>query len=235
MITGLFMGWTDPVSKAWYPIQKMSKNADGYHTCYVNGVFDAIDASPNMQLLFKKGLIKPNGVKISKEIPAIFAQRMPIARPEDAVKELQLLDLPKHPVDPIAYVSRSGGYSVTDGYDLFPEVTGDTNGNCHFYFLSRNLPNLGASIHEYIDNLSVGTTLEFDRTGYLIHHSNVLGKLPGYLVDIVGHNHSVQVEVTKINSQVGWHYYHLLCHATVKLKPFTEVKYQQVLANVLAA
>jgi hypothetical protein len=235
VISGLFMGWTDPISKAWYPIQKMSKNADGYRTSYVNGVFDAIDASPNMQLLFKKGLIKPNGVKISKEIPSVFAQRMPIARHEDAVKELQLLDLPKHPVDPIAYVSRSGGYSVTDGYDLFPEVTADANGDYHFYFLSRNLPDVGASIHEYIDNLSVGTILEFDRTGYLIHHSTVLGKLPGYLVDVVGCGRPIQIEVAKINSQIGWHYYHLLGHATVKFKPFTEAKYQQVLANVLAA
>lgn len=235
MISGLFMGWTDPISKAWYPIQKMSKNADGYHTCYVNGVFDAIDASPNMQLLFEKKLIKPFEVKITKEIPSVFAQRMPIARPDDAVKELQLLDLPKHPVDPIAYASRSGGYSVTDGYDLFPEVTADVNGNYHFYFLSRNLPDVGASIHEYIDNLSVGTILEFDRTGYLIHHNTVLGKLPGYLVDVVGHNRSIQVEVTKINSQIGWRYYHLLCHATVESKSFTETKYQQVLASVLSA
>jgi hypothetical protein len=235
MITGLFMGWTDSVSKAWYPIQKMSKNADGYRTCYVNGVFAAIDASPNMQLLFKKGLIKPLEVKITKEIPSVFAQRMPIARPEDAVKELEFLDLPTRPIDPIAYASRSGGYSITDGYDIFPEVTADANGNYHFYFLSGNLPDLGGSIHEYIDNLSVGTILEFDRAGYLIHRSTILGKLPGYLVDVVGCGRPIQIEVAKINSQIGWRYYHLLCHATVKSKSFTEAKYQQVLASVLSA
>ena len=178
MITGLFMGWTDPISKAWYPIQKMSKNADGYRTCYVNGVFDAIDASPNMQLLFEKKLIKPLEVKITKEIPSVFAQRMPIARPEDAVKELQLLGLPKHPVDPIAYVSRSGGYSLTDGYDIFPEVTADANGDYHFYFSPRNITKLGVSIHEYIDKLSIGTVLELDRMGYLYHGSTILGRLP---------------------------------------------------------
>jgi hypothetical protein len=235
MITGLFMGWTDSVSKAWYPIQKMSKNADGYRTCYVNGVFAAIDASPNMQLLFKKGLIKPLEVKITKEIPSVFAQRMPIARPEDAVKELEFLDLPTRPIDPIAYASRSGGYSITDGYDIFPEVTADANGNYHFYFSPRNITKLGVSIHEYIDKLSIGTILEFDRAGYLIHHSTVLGKLPGYLVDMVGCGRPIQIEVAKINSQIGWRYYHLLCHATVKSKSFTEAKYQQVLASVLSA
>jgi hypothetical protein len=139
-------------------------------------------------LLFEKGLIKPDEVRITQEIPSVFAQRMPIARPEDAVKELQFFDLPTRPVDPIAYVSRSGGYSVTDGYDLFPEVTADANGDYHFYFFSRNLPELGDSIHEYIDNLSAGTILEFDRTGYLAHHNTVFGSLlsPGLGVILLG-------------------------------------------------
>jgi polysaccharide pyruvyl transferase WcaK-like protein len=43
----------------------------------------------------------------------------------------------------------------------------------------------------------------------------------------------IQIEVAKINSQIGWRYHQLLCHATVKFKPFTKVKYQQVLASVL--
>jgi hypothetical protein len=235
MITGLFMGWTDPISKQWFPVKKMSKSITGYRTYYVNGVFNVIDASPNMRLLFEKGLIKPAEVKTTQEIPSIFAQRMPIARPEDAVKELKFFDLPIYPIDPITYVSRSGGYSVTDGYDLFPEITANANGDYHFYFLSRNLSDCGTSIHEYIDSLSVGTILEFDRTGYLAHRSTILGKLPGYLVDAIGYGHPIEIEVAKINSQVGWHYYHLLCHATLKSKPFMEAKYQQVLASVLSA
>ena len=229
MITGLFMGWTDPISKAWYPIQKMSKNADGYRTCYVNGVFDAIDASPNMQLLFKKGLIKPSEVKSTKEIPSVFAQRMPIARPEDSVKELQFLNLPKHPIDPIAYASRSGGYSITDGYDIFPEVTADANGDYHFYFSPRNITKLGVSIHEYIDKLSIGTILELDRMGYLYHGSTILGRLPGYLANMVEGGRPIEIEVAKINSQTSGHYcYHLLCHTMVKIKPFTESSYQSL-------
>jgi hypothetical protein len=234
MITGLFMGWTDSVSKAWYPIQKMSKHGDGYRTCYVNGVYAAIEASANMQLLFKKGLIKPLEVKITKEIPSVFAQRMPIARPEDAVKELEFLDLPTRPIDPIAYASRSGGYSITDGYDIFPEVTADANGNYHFYFSPRNITKLGVSIHEYIDKLSIGTILGFDRMGYLYHGSTLLGRLPGYLANMVEGGRPIEIEVAKINSQTSGHYcYHLLCHTMVKIKPFTESNYQ-VLESAVA-
>jgi hypothetical protein len=236
MITGLFMGWTDPVTKCWYPIQKMSSSATGYRTYYINGVFQAIEASPNMRLLFERGLIKPDEVKVSQKIPSVYAQRMPIIRPEDAVKELEFLALPTHPIDPIAYVSRSGGYSITDGYDLFPEVTVDAHGEYHFYFLSQNLAKeFGVSTHEYIDRLLVGTVLECNRMGYLIHHNTILGKLPGYLADLVGQDRQILIEVAKINSQIGWRYYHLLCHATVKFKPFTEAKYQQILVNVLSA
>ena len=233
MITALFMGWTDPITQSWFPIRKMSLTAAGYHTCYVNGVFQAIDVNPNMRLLFEKGLIKPDEVKISHKIPSLFAQRMPIARPEDAIKELEFFDL-KRPVDPIVFGARSGGYSITDGYDLFPEVTADPTGNYHFYFLARNLTKSETSIHKYIDILSVGMVLEFDWNGYLTHGNTVLGKLPGYLVDVVRCDLPIDVEVAKINSKVGWNYYHLLCHATVKLKPFTETKYQLALETVLA-
>ncbi len=57
--------------------------------------------------------------------------------------------------DPITYASRSGGYSNTDGYDLFPEVTTDVNGDYHFYFLPQHLVKLQASTHEYIDRLPI--------------------------------------------------------------------------------
>jgi hypothetical protein len=233
MITALFMGWTDPVSKQWFPIRKMSLTAAGYHTCYVNGVFQAIDVSPNLRLLFEKGLIKPDEVKISQDIPAIFAQRMPIARPEDAQEELEFFGLPKYPVNPIAYASRSGGYSNTDGYDLFPEVTADGDGDYHFYFLPQHLVKLQASTHEYIDRLSVGTVLDVDPAGYIAYENTILGKLPGYLADAIGHDRSIEIEVAKVNSQTSWRYYHLLCHATVKFKPFTESHYQ-ALQSVLA-
>ena len=233
MITALFMGWTDPITKQWFPIRKMSLTSAGYRTCYVSGVFQAIDVSPNMRLLFEKGLIKPDEVKVSQKIPSLFAQRLPIDRPEDAIKELEFFDL-KRPVDPIVFGARSGGYSITDGYDLFPEVTADSTGDYHFYFLAQNLTKHGTSIHKYIDSLSVSMVLEFDRHGYLTHDNTVLGQLPGYLVDAIGCDLPIEIEIAKINSKVGWNYYHLLCHATVKLKPFTEPKYQLALETVLA-
>jgi hypothetical protein len=60
-----------------------------------------------------------------------------------------------------------------------------------------------------------------------------LGKSPAYLADMAALDRPIQIKVAKINIQIGWRYYQLLCHATVKFKPFTNVKYQQVLASVL--
>jgi hypothetical protein len=234
---GLFMGWTDPITKCWYPIRKMSKSGHRYQTSYVNGVFDAIANSPNMRLLFERKIIVPNHVNLDREIPSIYARRMPIFRPEDVVRELEFIGL-SLPLDPIAYAARSGGYSIGDGYDLFPAVAADRDGNYHFYFLSQNLDRDGSVIHEYIDRyLSIGTSLQYNRSGYLYHRDRLLGKLPGYLIDLIGSSldpidrSPITIEVAKINSQVGWGYYHLLCHATVKFVPFTTVKYQQVAAS----
>ena len=36
MITGLFMGWTDPVSQQWFPIEKMTWSQCKYYTVYHN-------------------------------------------------------------------------------------------------------------------------------------------------------------------------------------------------------
>jgi polysaccharide pyruvyl transferase WcaK-like protein len=58
-----------------------------------------------------------------------------------------------------------------------------------------------------------------------------LGKSLAYLADMAALARHIQIEVA--NSQIGWRYHQLLCHATVKFKPFTKVKYQQVLASVL--
>ena len=226
MITALFMGWTDPVSKKWFPIRKLTWNSIEYQTSYVNGVFEAIETSQNMKLLFDKKLIKPDQIETSKKIPHIYAQRMPIIRPEDMLKEAEFFNLSKHSPDPITFTSRSGGYSVTDGYDIFPEVTPDQHRNYEFYFLPRNLARLETSIHQYIDTLSIDTVLEFDRNGYLDHKNNILGKLPGYLTDLISNDKIMEIKIAKINSQTSYRYNHLLCCATFKTQPFTESKYQ---------
>jgi hypothetical protein len=225
MITALFMGWTDHTTGNWFPIRKMS-TAKGYEMTYLNGVFSAIETAVNMRAIFEKGVLKPDEVRTSTQIPNIFAERLPIARPEDARAELELLDL-KSPFNPIDFGARCGGYSVTDNYDLFPEVTPDADGHYHFYFPARNLPKSEISAHDCIDRLSIGQNLEFDLNGSIVHGGDVLGRLPGYLIDLVRSNLPLEIEVAKINPQIGWRYYHLFCHVTVKAKPFAEAKYQQ--------
>jgi hypothetical protein len=108
----------------------------------------------------------------------------------------------------------------------FIQVAADTDGKYHFYFLPQHLVKLPASTHEYIDRLSIGTVLDIDSTGCIAYGNTILGKLPGYLADAIGYDRSIEIEVAKVNSQTSWYYYHLVCRATVQIKPFTESQYQ---------
>ena len=65
MITGLFMGWTDPVSGRWFPIQKMTWNEGKYYTVYLQGMRSAMEISAAHRTLVRAGLAKLDRVKIS--------------------------------------------------------------------------------------------------------------------------------------------------------------------------
>ena len=130
MITGLFMGWTDPVSQQWFPTKKMTWNEGKYYTVYLEGMKAAIVANPSKGTAVKVGLIKLEEVEITNEIEVSFRTRMPVNRPFTDTLRLERLGLDTDltQFDPWEYIGRSGGRSGADSSDLFPEVTPDELG-----------------------------------------------------------------------------------------------------------
>jgi hypothetical protein len=78
MITGLFMGWTDPVSKRWFPTKKMTWNQGKYYTVYLQGMRSAMEISEAHRTIVKAGLAKLDRVSVSSNIDVSFRTRMPV-------------------------------------------------------------------------------------------------------------------------------------------------------------
>jgi hypothetical protein len=228
MITGLYMGWTDPISGRWFPIKKMTWSDGKYYTVYLQGMRSAIATNPSKGTAIKAGLIDLDRVEITNEIEVSFRTRMPVNRPFSDTERLGRLglstDLTKF--DPFEYVSRSGGRSGADSSDIFPEIAPDRDGIYHYYFGIGAIENI--DISEYIHRVEVTDRL-IVKNGQVFHKGYLIGETPGYIKDLKQHHtKSVEITVIKINHDV-YKFGKLLCNAQInsrKYIPFTDFDYQ---------
>ncbi len=235
MITGLFMGWTDPVSKEWFPIKKMTWNDGKYYTVYLQGMRSAIAANPSKGTAVRAGLIQLDRVEITNEIEVTFRTRMPVNRPFSDIERLERLglstDLAKF--DPFEYVARSGGRSGGDSSDIFPEVIPDRSGKYHFYFGIGAIKNL--NISEYIHRIDVKDRLII-KNGKIEHKDYLIGEIPGYIKHVSNnHTESITLTVSKINHDV-YKFGKLLCHAEIDSQiyiPFSDFDYQPLVDTLV--
>jgi hypothetical protein len=236
MITGLFMGWTDPISKQWFPIKKMTWNDGKYYTVYLQGMRSAIAVNPSKGTAVRAGLIKLEDVNISNELEVSFRTRMPVNRPFTDVEELDRMGLSTDLIqfDPLEYTARSGGGVGGDTSDLFPEVTPDNHGTYHFHFGIGAIDEL--DITKYIRDLQLGSRLTI-KNGLIYHESSLLGQAPGYIADLAKHHpQAIDLVVDKINHDI-YKFGKLLCHVRVDslvVIPFSDRDYQP-LVDIFAA
>ena len=228
MITGLFMGWTDPVSKQWFPIKKMTWNEGKYYTVYLQGMRSAMEISEGHRTLVKAGLAKLEEVDISNQIEVSFRTRMPVNRPFTDTLRLERLGLDPDLTrfDPWEYIERSGGRSGADNCDLFPEVTPDRFGKYHFHFGIGAID--GVDIDQYIYQLQINNQLTIEN-GLIYHQGFLLGTAPGYISNLsIYHPQSIDLTVAKINHDI-YKFGKLLCHVEIDSKvniPFSDLQYQ---------
>jgi hypothetical protein len=233
MITGLYMGWTDPLSKKWFPIKKMTWDDNKYYTVYLQGMLSAIATNPSKGTAVKVGLIKLDRIETTEDIEVSFKTRMPVNRPFDDIERLDRLGLPTDltQFDPFEYIARSGGESGADTSDIFPEVTPDRNGIYHYYFRIGAIE--GLDISEYIRQLQIGNMLIIQE-GRIYHDGYLLGETPGYIKYLSErHGSSFNLTIAKINHDI-YQFGKILCHATVDSKnhiPFRDDDYQPLIDN----
>ena len=228
MITGLFMGWTDPISQQWFPVKKMTWNNGKYYTVYLQGMRSAIAVNSSKGTAVRAGLIRLDEVNISNEIEVSFRTRMPVNRPFTDVEELERLGLSTDltQFDPLEYTARSGGGVGGDTSDLFPEVAPDNLGTYHFHFGIGAIEAL--DITEYIRCLQIGSRLTV-KNNLIYHKDFLLGQAPGYIADLAKHHtETIDLTIDRINHDV-YKFGKLLCHAHVnsqKAAPFSDLDYQ---------
>jgi hypothetical protein len=228
MITGLFMGWTDPVSKRWFPIKKMTWNQGKYYTVYLQGMRSAMEISEAHRTIVKAGLAKLDRITVSNDIDVSFRTRMPVNRLFTDTSRLERLGLSTNlsQFEPFEYVARSGGYTGVDTSDLFAEVTPDLAGNYNFHFGIRSID--GVDISEYIHQLQIDTQLTI-KSGLIYHRDVLLGTAPGYIADLASHHpQAIELTVAQVNHDI-YKFGKLLCHAQIDSKvaiPFSDLHYQ---------
>jgi hypothetical protein len=132
-ITGLFLGWQDYQSDLWLPVAKMTWAPDLSQYCfrYTKGMERVIEISPIEKSSFIRHPDRLYKSHVTENESLKFKSRMPLSRTRSVPKQQQWLGLPEDPIDPIAYVSRSGGRRINDSYDVFPEVKPDSQGHYH--------------------------------------------------------------------------------------------------------
>jgi hypothetical protein len=115
-ITGLFLGWQDYQSDLWLPVAKMTWAPDLSRYCfrYTKGMERVIEISPIEKSSF---ILHPDRLyrsHVTKNESLDFKSRMPLSRTKYIPEQQEWLGLPPDPIDPIAYVSRSGGRRIND-------------------------------------------------------------------------------------------------------------------------
>ena len=229
-ITGLFLGWQDYQTDLWLPVAKMTWEPDKSQYCfrYTKGMERVIKVS----LIEKSSFIDyPDRMyqsHITENESLKFKTRMPLCRTTHVPKHQEWLGLPGDPIDPIAYVSRTGGKRQNDSYDVFPEVNPDADGNYHFHFLPFDLNKMDTDSYRPLLDLPVGSILEVVND-QLSNGRTLFGRLPGYLLTMIRTcRRAVQIEVAQVNPRAA-QFQGILCHATVNgqlLTPFDGMEYE---------
>ncbi len=223
-ITALFLG-CQVDEQRWLPVQKLIW-ADGiYRMGYVAGVKEAMATSLLWQNFF--GLSPIDRIFVSHNVPAAFSCRMPLDRPEEMPDHLPHLGLPSDLKDPIAFVSRSGGYRHKDHHDAFPEINPDSDGKYRFFFGLRDLevedPCAIAKIIRSGESL-----LTEGRNAIAPATNSRIGSIPGYIQAFVAeHSDLVDIKVERVNQDAWISDEKVLCSATCSgFIPFAANEYQ---------
>lgn len=236
-ITALYMGQTDIQMGLWFPIQKMTWEYVGGE--YINCITVFTRGAEKLQQMYPQRphivtLGSLDHVRRSRILNRCsFANRMPLKRLPSKNK-LEALGLdPNTPVDPIVYVSRSGGYRYGDRNDLFPETAPDTWGNYNFIFRPVDCYKFASNDLPLLKNLKEGnqvTPLIREKVE-LKCNNQVIGVAPGYIKQLIKkYQDNLKIWIKRINYDVPPEY-QFLCQATLPKDvgvPFSESEYQPI-------
>ncbi len=130
----LFLAWQDKrgeVSRPWFPVGRLDVEPSFYRFRYIRGAKRAEKEQGFLPLLDFPILTSEYQ---SSELFPLFRNRIIAPGRPDRSDYLNNLGLPEN-ADPVEILSVSGGYRVTDAYEVFPKLEMDTDGSfiCRFF------------------------------------------------------------------------------------------------------
>ena len=154
----LFLAWQDKrLTREWFPIGRLDVQTErpAYRFRYTRGAKRAGEAAGFEALLDFPGM---NRAYESSDLFPLFRNRVMWPRRPDFSEYLRMLDLPET-AEPVEILSVSGGYRMTDTFEVFPRILRDPDGSfsCRFFLHGRRHVN-SASLRR-IDDLQPGEKL----------------------------------------------------------------------------
>lgn len=167
----LFLAWQDSVSRAWYPVGRLTVDAGVYQFVYTRG---ARLAQEERSFQPFEPFMRLDTVYESNELFPLFANRIPAPSRPDYGSFVEYLSFSKDPDDPVALLARSGGRRATDSFEVFPCPELDDNGEYHIHFFAHGLRHFPDSSMERIAQLKPGEPLLLAHDFQNTHDPNAL-------------------------------------------------------------
>ena len=186
----LFLAWKDKVNgRQWFPIGRLDAGSrPKYRFRYIGGVRRAQEEAGFPLLMDFPDLERDYR---AQELFALFRNRVINPRRPDREEYLRRLDLPTQ-ADPFEVLSTSGGYRVTDAYEVFPKLEKAADGSfkCRFFLhgwrhvnadaknrLESLMPEEELYVTVELTNPASGLAVQIQTTDY-----HMIGWAPRYLV-----------------------------------------------------
>lgn len=246
----LFLAWQDPISRAWFPIGRLSVENSSCKFVYIQGAIDAqqkcgfqpLEAFPSFSQSYE-----------SQELFPLFANRLPSSSRTDYVNFVDYLNLSPGEKDPIVLLGRSSGERMTDTMQVFPAPERSGDGFYQTQFFANGINHLPPASQERIEKLETGERLllmkdiqnSYENTALILRTNGekdgdiyIVGYCPRYLLDdaitIIDQCSDVKtmihIEVERINLPPAPKKFRLLCRMKARwpsnFQPFASLKYQ---------
>jgi HIRAN domain len=240
----LFLAWQDSISRAWFPIGKLTHEGGFYHFSYLQGAIEAQEKA-NFQPIWAFPSFTESYSSV--DLFPLFANRLLRHSRPDYSDFVQWLNIPEHKDDPIALLARSGGKRKTDSFEVFPCPEVDEQGYYHIHFFAHGLRHFPNEAQQYVQTLGAGEQLlvmhdtqnPVDSRALILRTKDlhVVGFCPRYLNQdffelVCKFPQQVEVSVERVNHPPTPLQFRLLCNLTSQwtpdFQPFSGSTYQSL-------
>lgn len=248
----LFLAWQDPHRRRWFTVGRLVRTNGNYRFDYTNGVraaqesgFTPVVAFPDIEKSYE-----------SREVFPLFANRiLPSSRPEYE-DYMEWLSISESEADPIAILSRTGGESATDTYEIFPQPERTDDNTYRVHFFVRGLRHQAQGSIERVASLELGERLllmadlqnPYDSKAFALRTAertrqdmHILGYLPRYLAHELAQMQwedieQARIEVERVNQPPAPVHFRVLCCLEMKwpdgYKPFSSQTYSPLSSSL---